>query len=287
MNFVIASLFFTNLWIFLYTNLLQFLNITFPAKTPTEFIRVGAVPEPFEIPFYLGLSLTCVTAIFLFSKLHPRGEPWSKKHLGGVKILCLVFLILLFFSNLGSYPMAHDVYPQPSREKQFVYLLFFSVSMLTAAFIIIEAYILSPILNKSKVFLAGAFSLVLTLIALITLDPHFDIYGHDYSYFFGPVWEIVQGKTIYTQTPSQYGFMSILILALLHKLNIVNALYLSIIVWFFYIVEYFIYFYIIYKVSRSLPLALINLISLITINYLSIYHLPAKAPQVGPLRWLR
>ena len=77
--------------------------------------------------------------------------------------------------------------------------------MASAGFIIVEAYLLSPILKKSKILLSLVFSIVLLIIAFITLDPHFDIYGHDYSYFFGPVWEIVNGKTIYTQTSSQYG----------------------------------------------------------------------------------
>ena len=276
--------FFTDIWIFLYNDLLHFLNSKLPSTTSTDFIRVGAVPEPFEIPLYLVfIALIVVFLCILFIKLKVTKIIQTSPHL---KFVLVVFFGLVFISNLGFYPLAHDIYPEPTREKTLLYLLFFLISMFTAAVVVIEGALLAQRIEKNKKLTFGLFFFVACLIAFVTLDPHFDIYGHDYSYFFGPVWEMLKGKTIYTQTPSQYGFLSIFALALFHRLNLVNVLYLPVIVWFFYVIEYSLFFSIIYRVSKSIPLSLISLISLITINYLSIYHLPAMAPQVGPFRWL-
>src|SRR3989338_5622147 len=276
--------FFTDIWIFLYNDLLHFLNSKLPSTTSTDFIRVGAVPEPFEIPLYLVfIALIVVFLCILFIKLKVTKITQTSPHL---KFVLVVFFGLVFISNLGFYPLAHDIYPEPTREKTLLYLLFFLISMFTAAVVVIEGALLAQRIEKNKKLTFGLFFFVACLIAFVTLDPHFDIYGHDYSYFFGPVWVMLKGKTIYTQTPSQYGFLSIFALALFHRLNLVNVLYLPVIVWFFYVIEYSLFFSIIYRVSKSIPLSLISLISLITINYLSIYHLPAMAPQVGPFRWL-
>src|SRR3990172_8405737 len=62
--------FFTDIWIFLYNDLLHFLNSKLPSTTSTDFIRVGAVPEPFEIPLYLAfIALIVVFLCILFIKL--------------------------------------------------------------------------------------------------------------------------------------------------------------------------------------------------------------------------
>src|SRR3990172_7558397 len=120
---VISSLFFTNLWIFIYTNLLQFLNSTFPAETPSEFIRTEGLPEPFEIPLYLVLSLIFVLVVFFFQRL-PKNQPASQFRLPLLKPLTLIFLILLFISNIGVFPMARSVYPYLKPETASTYTQF-------------------------------------------------------------------------------------------------------------------------------------------------------------------
>ena len=109
---------------------------------------------------------------------------------------------------------------------------------------------------------------------------------HDFSYFLGPIYEIAHGKTLFTNTSSQYGFISILLLEFLHKIHVFNPFYLPIFTWILYVVQYFLSFWIIYKASRSVVIGLLGLFSIITVNYFSLFHLPNSYPQIGPIRWL-
>lgn len=275
---VIETLLVTNLFIFIYNGLLQFLNTAYPSSLPTEFIRIGAAPEPFEMPLYVLLIFFASTALWLF---HRKTKYEAKKLLFGKKTLLhqilLVLLLALFVTNLNSYPMAHSVYPYQNLDSRIVYFGYFLFMMM----IFVPLFLFS-IISKFRFF----FPIILVVIAFLTFEPRFPIVGHDYSYFFGPVWEVLTGRTLYTDTPSQYGFVSILLLAVLHKLNLLNISSLPILVWFLYIAEYTIIFYLIYRVGKSLGLAYLGLIAVVVVNYYSIYHLPASIPQAGPLRWI-
>ncbi len=286
---LILSLFITNLWILLYNELLTLLNSLFPAKTVTDFIRVGASPEPFEISLYLFLTLVFIFTLYLFYKyMHKENVENGLKPLPThiIKSALILFLIILFVSNLGAYPMTHSYFPYSTSETSLTYRLFFLGYILVALFLVLEALIFDKVGKKNRAVGIVFFIFLTTFVAVVTFEPGFPIFGHDYSYFFGPIWEIVHGKTIYTDVPSQYGFASTLFFALLYKLHVFHPFFLPAIIWLFYVTEYMFSFYIIYKVSRSLTLAVIGLISLITLNYFSIYHLPASIPQTGPMRFL-
>ena len=72
---------------------------------------------------------------------------------------------------------------------------------------------------------------------------------------------------------------------MLYKLKILGLAYLPAFIWLLYIFQYFLCFYLIYKISRSKILALISIFSVLTLNYFSLYHLPIAIPQVGAMRW--
>jgi hypothetical protein len=182
--------------------------------------------------------------------------------------------------------MAHDIYPYTASEASATYHLFLFFYLTVMALILVETAILEKLIQKNRKVFIFFLGLVLFLIAIVTFEPRFPMVGHDYSFFFGPVWEIISGKTIYTDTPALYGFTSTLLFTALYKLGILNIWYLPAIVWFLYIAEYFLCFYLIYKIGQSLILATVSLFSIITINYFSNYLLPATIPQTGPLRWL-
>ena len=282
---LIESLFFTNLFVFIYNNLLIYLNKTFTPPSPMEFIRSGAVAEPYEITLYLSLSALTVLGVFLLHR-YIKNNLQKYSTLPFLRYIILIFLLIPLKDNLGIYPMAHSIYPYPSPEDPLTYFIYLFGFLITAFFFIIETSLLNTLVKKNRLLLFLLFLSIVGMVALSTFEPRFPISGHDYSYFYGPVWEVLQGKTLYTEAASQYGFGSILFLALLIKVGLLNPWYLPVFVWLLYIVEYLLCFYIIKKVSGSMLLSLLGLVSIITLNYYSLYHLPASIPQVGPLRWL-
>lgn len=289
LGFLIETLFFTNLWIFFYNNLLKFLNVRFPTTITEPFIRRGAAPEPFEIPLYFVIAFITVIIIYFVHICLPKKEVLSKKKplFLIIKLLVLIFLVWLFFINLGVYPLKGDIYPYPLRTNSAVYNLYFFAYIAVVLFIIIQSIILNKIVNFNKKVVFFLFSsFIIVIIALFIFEPGFPISAHDYSYFYGPIQQISQGKTIYTDSPSQYGFLSVLVISFLNKIGLIKFSYLPAFIWFLYVAQYFLCFYIIFKLSRSLFLAFIGLFSIITFNYFSIYHLPISFPQIGPMRWL-
>lgn len=291
-SFLAVSLIITNVWIFLYLNILKYLNTLFPPQAPIGFIRSDAAPEPFEIPLYLGLSFVFVIVLWLAnSYIIPLFQ--RKINLKLPKIIYASAIILAFFpflflflKNIDSYPMARDIYPYATSETPMTYQLFLFIYLTIMALILFETAVLEKMIQKKRYIFIFFIGLIIFLIAVVTFEPRFPMVGHDYSFFLGPIWEIAHGKTIYTDAPALYGFTSTLLFTALYKIGVLNIWYLPALVWFLYIAEYFLVFYLIYKISKSLLLALISLFSLITVNYFSIFLLPATIPQTGPLRWL-
>src|SRR3989344_2987739 len=268
------TLLLTNLFVITYKVSLRLLSGLFPpVVNPIFYSKELFAPEPFEIPLYLILSIIFVI-IILSKSINFLTLRTSPKR--GIFFLAL---LLSFYLNIGSYPMKNNI--------QFIENL---VDPNTSVFIL-TAYIgavsiIIVLAHRLRHRLILLFSLILIAIALFTFEPGFPSSNHDTSYFLGPIYEISQGKTIFTTTSSQYGFLSILILAFMTKLNIFNPFYLPFLTWLLYILEYFLCFYIIYRSSKSITLALLGLFSILTISYFSLFHLPNTFPQIGPMRWL-
>ena len=151
--------------------------------------------------------------------------------------------------------------------------------------IIIEIFIFSKILKRFNFFYLISAVLV-GLLTLVTFEPKLPISGHDYSFFLGPIWELANGKTIYTEVPSQYGFLLIHFLTILYKLKLLSLSYLPLFFQLLYIAQFYLVFYLIFKISRSYILSLIAVFSLITINFFSLDFTATMLPQAGPLRWI-
>ena len=66
-------------------------------------------------------------------------------------------------------------------------------------------------------------------------------------------------KLFSPQAPSQYGFLTILIYAFLTKTLHFNLFYLPFLNWLFYLVEYGIIFFILFRISRSLWLPVLGI----------------------------
>ena len=294
--YVLEVLFLTNLWIIIYTNLLPVLNFLYPAISTVNFYRPAvAFPEKFEMPLYLLLTFLFVITIYFTLRVrepistHPEGELrktsyriWKKT----IKYLTLIFLTLLFFSKLGVYPLSNEIYPYSLRPDKSIYTLVIFIYLSVLTIIILESVILFRLIKRSSLLTTFYYLLTTLIIAILIFEPKFPISFLEYAFFFGPIWDITQGKTIFTDLPSQYGFLSILFFSLFFKLKLFVFSHLSIWNWIFHIVQYFICFYLIYKISKSLALGLIGLFSIITLNYYSFYIPALTIAQYGALRRL-
>ena len=98
----------SNIWIILYTSLLDYLNFKFPAVVKTAFYRPEAVfPEPFEIRLYLILTFIFTFVIWLGLKYLQRIN-WRINPL--LNTALFIFLTILFIRKIGQYPLAGDLY---------------------------------------------------------------------------------------------------------------------------------------------------------------------------------
>src|SRR3989344_7010234 len=106
LSFIIETLFITDLWIFLYNNILALLNFGKHFKVTESFFFPIFVPEPYEIPLYLGLTFVLtIVLIFLFKFLHPKSVSTISLPL---RLGLLFLLLVVFLMSLGSYPMKND-----------------------------------------------------------------------------------------------------------------------------------------------------------------------------------
>lgn len=279
-NLVINALFLTNLWIILYTKLNDYLYFRFPPHQIEIFFRQGlGNPEPFEIPLYILLTLTITALIWLYYR-------FVKKNVGHIppilKYIVLLLLFVLFVSKLNSFPYAGDIAPYILRLDKISYFLGFLIYIGVIFLITLEFTFIKKFFANKKWINFLLFVLLFFIIAMITFEPHFAISIPDASLFYGPAYEIASGKTIFTQVPSQYGFLSILLFAFIYKITHLSFIYLPVIIWLMLIIEYFLCFYLILKTSKSIFFSLMGLFSILTVNFIS----ATAGPQAGALRWL-
>jgi len=283
LDFSIVTLFFTNLWIILYNGILTYVNFIFPPVVKSGLLRDIAFPNPAKTVLYLGLSAIFVLIFWVICRERFQTVLYNNFFL---KIILFIILLISFVNKLGTYPLVNEpsIYPFPASS--FTYSLIFAGFIGVIAFLIIESTILQKIIEKKRLFYLITLGFIILLIAIFTFEPHFPLSAHDYSFILGPIQEILNRKTIYTDIPSQHGLLPIFLFTVLYKLNLVKFAYFSAVIWILYIVQYFLSFYILFKISKSLVFSLLGMFSIIVLNYFSLYLLAAFLPQTGPLRWL-
>lgn len=281
-NFSNSVLLLTNVWIVLYTSLISFLNFKFiPTVQKLYYRPEGIFPEPFEIPVYLLLILFFVVGItYLFDRFESlityiKRWPFLFYFLFAV-------LSILFIQKIGGFPLSGVPEPFSKSAEQSASIIGWVIYLAVVIFLILEIIIMQKIFLLFPKRPVAFYVVIILIIALITFQAKFPITAINYAHFYGPAWEVTQGKTLFTEIPSRYGFLSILLFAFLHRIGLVDILSLSILIWFLYIVQYFLFFYLVHKTSRSPAFSLLGLFSLITIDYFSYI----QSPQSGPLRWL-
>lgn len=108
---------------------------------------------------------------------------------------------------------------------------------------------------------------------------------HHYSFYVGPVLDIIKGKSLLGDTPSQYGYLSIHFLAFifniigisLAKFNLINIL--------LFVFYYLLAGLILFKLIRNKFLAAISSLIFITLQTLFSYYSGSLYPSTGPLRF--
>lgn len=285
-DFCIKVLLITNAWIILYLSTNDYLYFRFPPHLNEIFFRSGlGNPEPFEILLYIIFSVSFVGVIWFYFQFI-NSSPLEKKNrikslLIITKVIIFLFLLILFIGKLGQFPLAGDIFPYKLQYSKNFYIIFFLFYLASIIFVTIQVSILQRVFGLKKIFLPLVYSLIILLITVLVFNPKFSLPYTEASLFFGPVREILSGKTIFTNIPSQYGFLSVILFALFNKVTHINFIYLPILITIMYVLEYFICFYLIFKISKSISLSLLGFFSIITINYLAATY----GPQASPIRW--
>lgn len=285
---LIFALFVTNFWIILYTKSIDYLYYAFPPSVGEYFYStIRANPEPFEILLYLVYSMLFVALIWFyqiyikdflkdFKQILERSQIYQT-----VKYAILIFLLLLFLGKLGSFPLKGDIYPfRPNLDHQLILTVFF-LYLSFILFLTFQFSVLDKFFTRLKLFPHIFYILIGLFLLIFIFDKNSPLSLVDTSFFYGPAFEISSGKTILSQVPSQYGFLSIFLFALIYKITQINFLYLPILILLMYVMEYLLILYLILKVSKSVPFSLLGFFSLITVNYFSGNY----GIQAGPLRW--
>jgi len=273
----------TDLFIAFYYKTLSFLNRYFPKQTNfklyTAVDKVYIKPE-YDISLFLGTVALLIFFLWFYTKLNNIRliDKLAKVKITiFIKLATVIPLIIYFAYKLGNYPLSES--QLINNNYAFPYLL-----TITALLILFCG--MFWIFRKNKYLVNFLMILLILVIATLTFVAKFPIYYLDYSFFSGPIMEIAQGKTIYSQIGSQYSFLLVLLLGYLAKFSLFDIAYMPVLIWLLYIVQYFFCFYLIYKISDSALLALLGLFSIITVNYFSLMLLGINLPQVGPTRWL-
>lgn len=127
---------------------------------------------------------------------------------------------------------------------------------------------------------------ILVIIAIIVLVSQIhDIPFNDYHYFLGPVNDVLHGKTLLINSPSQYGFLLIYFLAFVYKY--IPLTYTS----FFWvnfaviIAGYFILYWIIKTWTKSRLIGILSTIVIIDQHYFHQIGNILFLPQVGFMRF--
>jgi hypothetical protein len=138
------------------------------------------------------------------------------------------------------------------------------------------------IFQKNKLILFIIFILTILISFFCTQKP---IEYHHYSFYVGPAYEINQGKSILSDVPSQYGYLSIHFVQQILKpfgITFNNFHYLNQLL---FILFFILVFFIIYRITKNNLLVLI--FSVIAIFFQTQFSLDsnALAPSTGPLRF--
>jgi len=204
-DFANKILLITNLWVILYTFIIDYLNYKFPPTIQGTYYRLeGIFPEPNEIPIYLGLTILFISSIiFFYNKINDIYEVLTATNVR--KYGLFLFLLVLFITKLGSFPLAGDLTPYSASHDQSFYIIIWLLFVSCIAFLSLELVFIKKFLKNIAKQDFLIYLLVVIFIAFVTFQARFPITTINYAQFYGPVSEVASGKTIFTDIPAGTG----------------------------------------------------------------------------------
>ncbi len=122
----------------------------------------------------------------------------------------------------------------------------------------------------------------LPIIFYITQKP---INYHHYSFYIGPVLDVIKDKSLLGETPSQYGYLSIHFLAFILKrigISFANFNLVNILLFIFY---FFLASLILFKLIKNKLYAFFTSLIIISLQTIFSYYYTILYPSTGPLRF--
>ncbi len=138
-------------------------------------------------------------------------------------------------------------------------------------------------LFSKTAFLSYAF--ILLFIALMVIDPNFDFNYEHYNFFLGPLADLRGGKAFLVNINSYYGILIFYFLSFFFKILPLGFKSLSLVLTFLYIVQYFLFYFIVRRLFGSGLYSFLCLVILLLVNYFQPRGSVIFFPSVGPLRF--
>jgi len=167
---------------------------------------------------------------------------------------------------------------------------FSKFSLIKLCLIIFITIVLFFVLQSRLKFIKTRLKIPLWILLIISLPIIFYITQkpidyHHYSFYIGPALDIIKGKSLFGDTPSQYGYLSIHFLSFilnligtsLAKFNLINIL--------LFVFYYFIASLILFKLIKNKFLATISSVVFITLQTIFSYYSESLYPSTGPMRF--
>jgi len=241
-----------------------YLYFGFIALATLSLIQIYVVQHVNHLISYRYIILTTLGAI-------PAYYSFQQNH--NIKNAIRIFFINFFLIfNISSYFFEYiDLFPIKT---------FFVIITLV---VILNTFMIGELFNmKNKIF--TFFSLCAMFLFLLFFSPqHFDI--HHYSFYVGPAYEISQGKSILSDAPSQYGYLSIHFIKTILApigINMNNFHLLNLALFGLYFIGFLIIFV---KITKNLSLSII--LTMIVISFQTYFSKWGGIlyPSTGPLRF--
>src|SRR3990167_430489 len=122
-DFSLPVLLITNVWIILYTKIVDYSFFLNPPQVMQVFFQRLAYPEPFEIPLYLFLTLFFLMLIWFYyfwgidKLIRFYLDRFDNQKLQIIKNLFAFFLTIVFLTKLGVFPLTGDTHPLTTLAK--------------------------------------------------------------------------------------------------------------------------------------------------------------------------
>lgn len=133
-----------------------------------------------------------------------------------------------------------------------------------------------------KLILFATFTSLAIIFIYITQKP--PDYYH-YSYYLGPVSDVIKGKSLLIDTPSQYGYLSIHFIAFWLDKSHLSLEIFNFINEFIFAIYFLITSFIFYKITKNLFSTLICSLIFSTLQTVFSHNSSTLPPSIGPLRF--